>query len=62
LITVKKSSFDIISCACDLNLHISCQMESGKSLVKVEGEEPQGSGEQGEAMEVRNNTYFEIVF
>jgi hypothetical protein len=36
----------------DRFLPICLQMESGKSLVKVEGEEPQGSGDQGEAMEV----------
>jgi hypothetical protein len=29
------------------------QVESGKPLVKVEGEGPQASGEHGEAMEVK---------
>lgn len=36
------------------------QVESGKPLVKVEGEEPQGGGDQGEAMEVESGV--EIPF
>jgi hypothetical protein len=37
-------------------------MESGKPMVKVEGEEPQGSGDQGEAMEVSLKQYFKTYF
>ena len=39
-----------------LTILLPLQVESGKPLVKVEGEEPQGSGEQGEAMEVNSWT------
>jgi hypothetical protein len=42
-------------CACKYKpVFFVCQVDSGKPLVKVEGEEgAQGSGEPGEAMEVK---------
>ena len=42
-----------------LTILLPLQVESGKPLVKVEGEEPQGSGEQGEAC--RQNANYEAI-